>query len=42
MSTDYDCWRDGETVTWEEILKVFAQNVKKVTDLLIHAIPKVK
>jgi 5'-methylthioadenosine phosphorylase len=42
MSTDYDCWRDGETVTWEEILKVFAQNVKKVTDLLVHAIPKIK
>jgi len=43
MSTDYDCWLETETpVTWEDILKVFGQNVKKVTDLLVKAIPKIK
>jgi 5'-methylthioadenosine phosphorylase len=43
MSTDYDCWKeDEEPVTWEEILKVFKQNVDKVTKLLTSAIPNVK
>jgi 5'-methylthioadenosine phosphorylase len=43
MSTDYDCWLETEEpAKWEEILKVFSQNVEKVTNLLIHAIPKVK
>lgn len=43
MSTDYDCWKeDEEPVTWEEILKVFNQNVEKVKKLLFVAIPKVK
>jgi 5'-methylthioadenosine phosphorylase len=43
MSTDFDCWKDDETpVTWEAILKIFAQNVDKVTRLLLHVIPKIK
>jgi 5'-methylthioadenosine phosphorylase len=43
MSTDYDCWKeDEEPVTWQAILDIFSQNVKKVTDLLTHTIPKVK
>jgi len=43
MSTDYDCWKsDEEPVTWEAILKIFGENVDKVTKLLIHIIPKVK
>ena len=43
MSTDYDCWKEGEAaVTWEEVLKVFGQNVEKVTKLLVNTIPKVK
>jgi len=42
MSTDYDCWKEDETVvTWEEILKVFSENVEKVTKLLAAAIPKI-
>ncbi|MEA3430486.1 MAG: S-methyl-5'-thioadenosine phosphorylase [Nanoarchaeota archaeon] len=42
MSTDYDCWKDNEApVEWEDILKVFKENVEKVTDLLINTIPKV-
>ena len=43
MATDYDSWYEGEeAVTWEEILKVFGENVEKVTKLLVNAIPKVK
>jgi len=43
MSTDYDClFEDIEPVTWEEILKVFGQNVDKVTNLLIESIPKIR
>jgi len=42
MSTDYDCWKDDEEpVTWDAILEVFAQNVEKVTSLLINTIPKI-
>jgi 5'-methylthioadenosine phosphorylase len=43
MSTDYDCWKEDEKpVTWEDILKIFGQNVEKVTKLLLEAIPKIK
>ncbi len=43
MSTDYDCWKEDEKpVTWEDILKIFGQNVEKVTKLLLAAIPKIK
>ena len=43
MSTDYDCWKDDEKpATWQEVLKVFKQNVNKVIKLLIIAIPKIK
>jgi|TARA_B100002003_G_C14120551_1_gene538929 5'-methylthioadenosine phosphorylase len=43
MSTDYDClFDDVEPVTWEAVLKVFTENAKKVTDLLINIIPEVK
>ena len=35
LSTDYDCWKtDEEPVTWEEVLKVFNQNVNNVIRLL--------
>lgn len=43
MSTDFDCWKEGEAaVTWEEVLKIFGQNVEKVKNLLINTIPKVR
>lgn len=43
MSTDYDCWKeDEEPVSFEEVLKVFAKNVEKVTKILSHATTKVK
>ena len=42
MSTDYDCWRSSEEpVTWEAVLKVFAENAARVTTLLKGVIPKI-
>ena len=39
MSTDYDCWKTDEPpVSWEEVLKVFSENVSKVTNLLVEVI----
>lgn len=39
LSTDYDCWKtDEEPVTWEEVLKVFNQNVENVIRLIVSAI----
>jgi len=43
MSTDYDCWKtDEKPVTWDDILKIFSENVDKVTRLLVEAIPRIK
>ncbi len=43
MSTDYDGWKEDEKpVTWEEILKIFGQNVENVKKLLLAAIPRIK
>jgi 5'-methylthioadenosine phosphorylase len=39
LSTDYDCWKtDEEPVNWEEVLKVFNQNVEKVIRLIVATI----
>jgi 5'-methylthioadenosine phosphorylase len=39
LSTDYDSWKTEEApVTWEEVLKVFEENVRHVTDLLVAVI----
>jgi 5'-methylthioadenosine phosphorylase len=43
MSTDYDCWKEDEQpVSWEEVIKVFKNNVSKVLRLLQAVIPEVK
>lgn len=43
MSTDYDCWKEGEEpVTWEMILKIMKQNAENVKKLLVAVIPKIK
>ncbi|MCK9423728.1 MAG: S-methyl-5'-thioadenosine phosphorylase [Bacteroidales bacterium] len=37
LSTDYDSWKhDEEPVTWENVLQVFNENVRHVTNLLVH------
>ncbi len=42
MSTDFDCWKEDENpVTWEAVIKVFKDNVEKVTKLLINTVPKI-
>ncbi len=39
MSTDYDSWKDDEApVSWNEVLKVFNNNVDKVTRILVELI----
>lgn len=42
LSTDYDCWKtDEEPVTWEEVIKVFNQNVENVIQLLVNTIKSI-
>lgn len=42
MSTDYDSWKEDEAaVSWEEVLKVFGENVNKVLRLLQEVIPRI-
>lgn len=39
MSTDYDSWKEDEApVSWEEVLRVFDQNVSKVLHLILNVI----
>ncbi|NCA75333.1 MAG: S-methyl-5'-thioadenosine phosphorylase [Alphaproteobacteria bacterium] len=39
LSTDYDSWKHDEApVTWEDVSKVFNENVKRVTSLLVHVL----
>jgi 5'-methylthioadenosine phosphorylase len=43
MSTDYDCWREGEeSVTWEMILDTMKKNVGSVLSLFLDVIPKIR
>ena len=42
MATDFDSWKEDEVpVSWEEILKVFGQNVHNVIDILVRVIPRI-
>ncbi len=43
MSTDYDCWREGEeSVTWEMIMETMKKNADNVIKLFSDIIPKIK
>jgi 5'-methylthioadenosine phosphorylase len=43
MSTDYDCWKEGEeAVTWEQVFKVFRKNAENVKKLLVEVVQKIK
>jgi len=43
MSTDYDCWKEGEApVTFEMIMERMKENAEKVKTLLIKVIPGIK
>ncbi|VVC39374.1 Nucleoside phosphorylase domain,Purine phosphorylase, family 2, conserved [Cinara cedri] len=42
MATDFDCWREAtEKVNVANVIKVFKENVKKITQLFIEVIPKI-
>jgi 5'-methylthioadenosine phosphorylase len=42
MSTDYDCWREGEEpVTWDMIVEVMSNNAENVRKLILETIPKI-
>lgn len=43
MSTDYDCWKEGEEpVTWEMILAIMNKNSENIKKLLLKTIGKIK
>jgi 5'-methylthioadenosine phosphorylase len=42
MSTDYDCWKSGETVDIRMVLETFKKNAENVVKLFLKAIPKIK
>ena len=43
MSTDYDCWKEGEEpVTWEMILSIMNKNSENVKKLLLKTIGMIK
>jgi len=42
MSTDYDCWKEGEEpVTWDMILTIMKKNADNVKKLIMGAIAKI-
>ena len=42
MSTDYDCWKEGEEpVTWDLIVERMADNANMVKRLILKTIPKI-
>ena len=43
MSTDYDCWREGEeSVTFEIVMKIMQKNADQVIKLFLDVIPKIR
>jgi 5'-methylthioadenosine phosphorylase len=42
MSTDYDCWKEGEEpVTWEMILSIMKKNAENVKELLLKTVSRI-
>ena len=43
MSTDYDCWKEGEEpVTWEMIVAIMNKTADKVKSLILKTLPDIK
>ncbi len=42
MATDYDCWKESESVDISKVLETFKSNVERVKRLLVEAIPKIE
>lgn len=42
MATDYDCWKEEtEKVNVANVIKTFKENVEKITQIFINAVPKI-
>jgi len=42
MATDYDCWREAtEKVNVANVIKIFQENVQKITQLFTEVVPKI-
>lgn len=43
MSTDYDCWKEGEEpVTWDMIVAIMNKTANKVKTLILKTLPEIK
>lgn len=43
MSTDYDCWKEGEeAVTWDMIVSIMTKNAENVRKLLLETVTKIR
>jgi 5'-methylthioadenosine phosphorylase len=42
MSTDYDSWKDDDTVSWEAVLEVAQANARKVLELFRRVVPRIE
>ncbi|MBN2419545.1 MAG: S-methyl-5'-thioadenosine phosphorylase [Deltaproteobacteria bacterium] len=43
MSTDYDCWKEGEEpVTWDMIVAIMNKTADKVKTLILKTLPEIK
>jgi len=43
MSTDYDCWKEGEEpVTWDMIVSIMHRNAENVKKLILNTIPRIE
>jgi 5'-methylthioadenosine phosphorylase len=42
MSTDYDCWKESESVDIQMVLKTFKENASNAVKLFLKTIPKIK
>ncbi len=43
MSTDYDCWKEGEEpVTWDIIVSIMHRNAENVKKLILNTIPGIE
>ena len=42
MVTDYDCWKERESVDIKKVLEMFKENVEHVKNLLTTTIPKIE
>lgn len=42
LVTDYDCWKEGEEVSQEQVISTLKKNIENVRSLLVRAIPAIR